>query len=301
MENDDILLLCHRDPDGDSLGSAMALYDSLTAMGKRVKVWSSTKNPKNLDYLVRPMPGFKEKFVVAIDIASPKMIGDGELREMHVDLCIDHHPSNPLYADYTFLVDYAATGEAVLEVIDAFGGTVSPFGATALFTALSSDTGSFKYSNTTQRTFSYAARLLALGADTNRVRIELYESKTRAQVGVESHALCNAQYFEGGRVAIILVTLEMLKKYGADESELEGLASKPIAIEGVDVGITIKERDDGSVRVSVRTSAVANACEICEAFEGGGHVRASGCRIYCTVDEAVKRLSDEAAKQLQRV
>ena len=241
---------------------------------------------------------FEPKFTVTVDTASIKLLGDGEIRNTHVNLCIDHHPSNNFYADETFLPDCAAAGEAVLEVLNELSCVITPTMATALLTALSSDTGSFKYSNTTAQTLQYGADLLRAGADKDLVRVNLYESKSRAQVLVESAALAGCEFFSQDRLAVVTVPLALLEKFGADESELEGLAAKPIEINGVDIAITIKERADGSVRVSVRTSEKANACAICEVFEGGGHLRAAGCRLYGTVEECKQKLIAEASKQL---
>lgn len=295
---DDILLLCHRDPDGDSYGSAMALFDVLTAMGRRARVGCVSPFPKNLDFLDRPMPDFTPRFVAAIDCASPSMLGDGAERERRVDLCIDHHPTNPLYAVETLLVDYAATGEAVYEVILALDAPLSPYCATALFTALSADTGGFRYANTTTRTLRVAAYLMESGADFNLIRQRLFESKSRGMIAVEAAALSNVRYYAGGRIAVIAATLDIMGRSGADETELEGLASKPLQIDGVDVGITLKERSDGSIRVSVRSTEAADAAVICARFAGGGHIRAAGCRVWDGIEEAERRLVAAAREQL---
>lgn len=297
--HDDIRLLCHRDPDGDTYGSAMALFDVLTAMGKRVDVFCSSAFPANLRYLHREMPaGFTPRFLVALDVAAASMICDPPESRPKVDLCIDHHPTNPLYATETYLVPYAAAGEAVFEVIRALGGPISPFCATALYTALSSDTGGFRYANTSAQTLRFAADLMELGADCETIRVALFESKSRGQLGVESRALSDLHYYAQGRIAVLTITLALLAEFAVDESELEGLASKTLEIEGVDIGITLKERADGSVRVSMRSNGAADVSAICRTFEGGGHVRASGCRIWDTVANAEQKLVAACLKEL---
>lgn len=300
MEMDDIRLLCHRDPDGDTYGSAMALFDALTRMGKRVKVECVHPFPKNLAFLKKEMPAdFEEKFNVAIDIAAPSMLGDPPESRPHVHLCIDHHPTNPLYADETLLVDYGSAGEAVFEVIKELGADFTPYCATALFTAISSDTGGLRYSSVTPLTMRKSAELMDCGADFNLVRVSLFESKSRGQIQVESTALSQARYYSEGRIAVISVTLDMLAKAGIDESELEGLASKPIEIDGVDIGITLKERTDGSIRVSMRSTENADCSVICKEFEGGGHVRASGCRIWDSIENAEKKLIEACLRHFE--
>lgn len=288
---DDIRILCHRDPDGDTYGSAMALFDTLAAMGKRVTVECVNPFPKNLAFLKREMPkNFEPQFNVAVDVAAPSMLGDPPESRPHVHLCIDHHPTNPFYADETLLLNYGSAGEAIFEVIKELGQKFSPYSATALFTAISSDTGGLRYSSVSSLTMRKAAELMDCGADFNLVRVSLFESKSRGQIQVESTALSNTHYYANGRIAVISVTLDMLKKAGIDESELEGLASKPIEIEGVDIGITLKERSDNTVRVSMRSTENADCSVICREFEGGGHIRASGCRIRDSIENAEKKL-----------
>ncbi len=290
LQKDDIRILCHRDPDGDTFGSAMALYDALVNLGKRAYVECRSPFPENLLFLSREMAAFEPKFTVAIDVAAPSMIGDPPESRPAVDLCIDHHPTNPLYAKETFLPNYAAAGEAIYEVLCEMGVAITPYIATALFVAISSDTGGFRYSNTSPKTLRIAADLMDNGADFNRIRVALFESKSRGQVEVESAALAAVRYHAGGRIAVIAVTLDMLAKAGVDESELEGIAAKPLTIDGVDIGITLKERDDGSIRVSMRSTDKANVSEICHRFEGGGHIRAAGCRIWDSLENAERKL-----------
>ncbi len=300
MQQDNIKILCHRDPDGDTYGSAMALFSALTAMGKQVKVECSSPFPANLSFLHKEMPAeFETGFILAVDVAAPKMLLDPPEARPHVDLCIDHHGTNPMYADNTFLVDYGSAGEAIYDVLTEMGAEITPYIATALFTAMSSDTGGFRYSSTTSRTMRVAAELMDKGADFNGIRVALFESKTRGQIQVESLALSQAHYYAGGRIAVISVTIPMLEQAGIDESELEGLASKTIEILGVDIGITLKERDNGSIRVSVRSTKAADSSAICREFEGGGHVRASGCRIFDTIENAERRLVEVCLKQLE--
>ncbi len=298
LQQDDICILCHRDPDGDTFGSAMALYDALVNLGKHAYVECRSPFPANLSFLSREMTDFEPKFTVAIDVAAPSMIGDPPESRPVVDLCIDHHPTNPLYARETYLPDYAATGEAVYEVLCEMGVVITPYIATALFVAISSDTGGFRYSNTTPKTLRIAAELMDAGADFNRIRVALFESKSRGQVQVESSALSAARYYAGGRIAVISVTLEMLDRAKADESELEGIAAMPLTIAGVDIGVTLKERGDGSVRVSMRSTDKADVSEICRRFEGGGHVRAAGCRVWDSLASAEQKLVTACEKAL---
>lgn len=288
---DNIALICHRDPDGDTYGSATALADALISMGKRVRIECIDRFPKNLDFLGRDYPDFIEDYTIAVDIAAPNMMGDRGKRRDRIDMCIDHHPTNPGYAALCFLTDYAAAGEAVYEIIRELGVKPSPFAATALFTALSSDTGGFRFANTTPQTLRYAADLMDSGADVELVRVRLFESNSRGRVKVESDAMSNARFYGNGEIAVISVSLDTVRENKIEESELEGLASQPLTIDGVHMAITLKEREDGSVRVSMRSdSDDFDVSAICARFKGGGHVRAAGCRIWDTLEAAEEML-----------
>jgi len=207
----------------------------------------------------------------------------------------------PDYAAETFLVDYAATGEAVFEILRRMGAPITPFIATALFTALSSDTGGFRFANTTAQTHRYAADLMELGADVEQVRIRLFESHSRGRVKLESDAMANMRYYRGGEIAVISISLAAFAETGIHESEIEGLAAEPLKIDGVHIGITLKERDNGSIRISMRSDSDRyNVAEICARFSGGGHVRAAGCRIWDTLENAEKQLISACEQALDR-
>ena len=162
MQQDNIKILCHRDPDGDTFGSSMALYSALTAMGKRATVECSSEFPASISFLKKDMPeAFEPDYIVAVDIAAPKMILDPPEARPHVDLCIDHHGTNPLYADHTYLVEYGSAGEAMFDVLTEMGAEITPYIATALFTAMTSDTGGFRYSTSRSKPPSLDPSLLS--------------------------------------------------------------------------------------------------------------------------------------------
>ena len=295
---DNIRIYCHRDPDGDTIGCAMALTDALTSMGKRVYVSCVSPIPENLKFIYKETEPFEEEFRLAVDISNVKLLGDGEIRETPMDLCIDHHVSNEFYAKDTCLYTFSSAGELVYDILTEMGVTISPYAATCLLTAITTDTGSFKYSEVTSKTLRTGAALYDLGADKDKVRQEIYESRKKSRVKIEAMAMAGMEFFENDRIAVISISLDMMEKCGAKEEELEGIASSSVSVKGVDIGFTIKERDDGYIRVSARTTEKADACKICQAFQGGGHVRASGCRIKATLEEAKEMLLAEARKQI---
>lgn len=296
---EDVVLLCHRDPDGDTLGCGFALYHALTGLGKRVRIECVGPFPKNLGYFVFETAGeFEPRFVCALDTASTGLLGPLAERYPKIDLCIDHHPTNPLYAEETLLVPYAATGEAVYEILRLMDISITPEIATALYTALATDTGSFKHSNTTPQTHRYAADLMERGADFNATRQWVFESKSRAFIRLEAEVMRNIAYYGGGRVSVVKVPHELVERTGIGEDELDGVSSRALQIENVLCGIALKERADGVIRVSVRSAAPIDASRVCAKFGGGGHKRAAGCRLERSMDEAERLVVEAAVEEL---
>lgn len=280
-EQEDILILCHQSPDGDTLGSGFGLYYALLALGKRAQVVCSDPIPPQFSYLLpKTMPPVEPRCVVAADVADPQLLGDAlSLWADRVDLCIDHHPSNRGYADRTLLrPEAAATAEIMIEIIRGLGVEPDQRIADCIYTGLCTDTGCFQYSNVTPYTLRTAADMMDLGAQAYRINRKMFGTKSKARIAMEREVLDSLVYAMDGKIAVIAVTGEMLERTGAMESELDGLSSIPREIEGVKVGITLREKP-GGFKISVRTVEKIDAAAICAAFGGGGHARAAGCFI----------------------
>lgn len=287
---DDIVILTHQNPDGDTLGSAFALYYTLTAKGKRVRVVNEKSIPKKYAFMYDGYTDsdFEEKCVVAVDIASTSLFGKGlEHYKDRVDLCIDHHKSNTLYAKNTLLLSsVAAACEIVYDVILEMDGKISDKALLCVYTGVSTDCGCFKYSNTTIRAHEIAAAAIERKIDVYRVNQLMFECKSRAQLEIERAALSSLEFYYGGKCAVIVVPYSLLEKAGAEESDLDALPSMTRQIQGVDVGVVIKERNVGEFKISLRTGKTPDASAICSEFGGGGHVGAAGCTIYGDSDKA---------------
>jgi phosphoesterase RecJ-like protein len=280
-EQEDFLILCHQSPDGDTLGSGFGLYYALLALGKRAQVVCSDPIPPQFSYLLpKAMPQLDPQCVVAVDVADPQLLGDAlSSWADRVDLCIDHHPSNRGYAARTLLrPDAAATAEILIEIIRGLGVEPDQRIADCIYTGLCTDTGCFQYSNVTSHTLRTAADMVDLGAQAYRINRRMFGTKSKARIAMEREVLDSLVYAMDGRIAVIAVTGEMLERTGAMESELDGLSSIPREIEGVKVGITLREKP-GGFKISVRTVEKINAAAICAVFGGGGHARAAGCFI----------------------
>jgi phosphoesterase RecJ-like protein len=295
-ENDNYLILTHASPDGDTLGSAHALLMILAKLGKSSTVVCPDEMPEKYSYFIKDCNyTAKEKFtVIAVDVADSKLLG-GLQKEYaeKIELCIDHHMSNTGYAKRTYLDSSAgANCECIFDIAQFLGVEIDKNIALALYTGISTDTGCFRFSNTTAKTLRIGAALMEVGIDTAEINRIMFETKSRLRLKLEKMALDNMEFYFGDSCAVITVTRQMYEATGCKDSDLEGITAIPRTIEGVLVGVTIREREDGSYKASVRTYPPIDASKICNLLGGGGHIRASGCQISnkYTIDEAKEKI-----------
>ncbi|MDE5973881.1 MAG: bifunctional oligoribonuclease/PAP phosphatase NrnA [Eubacterium sp.] len=299
-DNDNILILTHAHPDGDTLGCGFALCRALMKLGKICAVINSDVIPKKYNYLfddIAPIR-FKPGYVVAVDVATPNLLGDLN-GQYHIDLCIDHHSTNTEYADNLLLEDTPAACEIMYDVIKALDVEIDSKMAGCLYTGLTTDTGCFRYASTTAKTYRAAADLIELGADNGTINRVMFETKTKTYARLERMALESMEFFENERVAVITVTQDMYKKTGSNEQETEALAPLTRQVEGVEIGITIREKIDGTCKASLRTFETVNAAELARSFGGGGHNQAAACRFDCGVAEAKAKLVEKCGELLK--
>ena len=290
--SDKFVILTHASPDGDTLGSAYALADALCALNKRVFVVCPDKIPEKFGYLIKEYEAFEPETVIAVDIADEKLLGSLYDRYSgRAALCIDHHGSNTKYAEMLYLeADAAAACECIYNVINELGTVITPYMASCLYTGIATDTGCFKFSNTTPRSHRYAAELIEKGADYGEINRVMFEVKSRGRIAMERKVLENIEFYYGGRCAVITVTRDMIKETGCPLGDLDGVTAMSRQIEGVQIGVTIKEKPDGKYKVSLRTFEPYNAADICAVFGGGGHIRAAGCEFSCDIESAKRQL-----------
>lgn len=290
-ERDNYLLVTHARPDGDTLGSAAALCRGLRKLGKTAYLYPNSETTENYLGYAEPYhapDGYVQDFTIAIDIASKDLSPKGYVGGY--DLCVDHHMSNDYFARETFLMHAASCGEVVLTLLKAFGDDIDAEEATLLYIAVSTDTGCFAYGNTDAGTLRAAAELIDAGADNGYLNKTLFRTASIARVKLEGMIYSGLEFTHGGRAAIAVVTLDMLKAAKAAENDCEDLASLPGRVAGVKAGITIRENKSGSCKVSVRTTRECSADAICQRFGGGGHPMAGGCTIQAPPEKAKERL-----------
>lgn len=279
-----IEILTHQSPDGDTLGSGYALACALKSKGKRVRVITCEEIVGNFKFL---KDGFGENSdfdcekVVSVDVATPSLLGvNREKYENIIDLCLDHHVTNDMEAQYKYVdSESAASGEIILKLIDALGAEIDKHIANCLYTAIATDTGCFKYSNTTGDTLRAAARLLDLGCDSQQINFTFFELTTRKRVELEKYIYDTMEFCCDGQCALIYITQDIVNRLQLTDDDMGGVESIPRRIEGVRLGITIKEKSESLCKVSARTNGDVSANEFCRNFGGGGHKAAAGCAI----------------------
>ena len=297
-------VLSHVRPDGDALGSQLALGLSLKRLGKDVRIWNEEGMLEKYSFLpsanlLTKPPADPEDVDVAIalDTAIQNRLGTAfpAVKSAKVWINIDHHPSNPGYGDLVYINPKApATGQILFELIRSEKLPIDAAIAENLYVAISTDTGSFQYPNTTARTFEMAAELVRAGVDVGRVSQLTYENYPRRRAELLRDLLGTMRFEANDRVASFSLSLATAKKLGALPEHNEGLIDHLRAIHGVIVAVFFEELADGKVRVSMRSkSEKVNVCAICEKFGGGGHVLAAGARIPGTLAEVEKKVLEE--------
>lgn len=291
-ERDNYLILTHTRPDGDTLGSAGALCHALRRAGKRAYLYPNPEVTEKFMPFVSPFfaeKGFQPAHIASVDIASPNLF-PAEF-EGRVELAIDHHPSNSGFAENTVLnASRAACGEIVLELIETLCGEVDKTEADLLYIAVSTDTGCFQYANVTENTFLAAAALARAGADTAGLSRLFFRTFSKARLALEGAVYSGLRTFHNGEIVVNIMTLEMVNRTGVTENDMDDVAALAGKLEGHQVSVTIRENENDSCRVSLRSGKRVNVSEIAKLFGGGGHAMAAGCTIMADPETALSRL-----------
>jgi len=297
-ERDRFLFITHKRPDGDTLGSAAALAQGLREHGKIVYLLPNPEvTPRYRQYVEDYFApdDYEYDHVIAIDTATTDLFPENALKyKDSVSLCIDHHKSNTFYAGLVCLdSDRAACGEVIYDILKIISGNISRITAERLYVALSTDTGCFSFGNTTSNTLYVASEAVKAGAPNKDINKLLFRTKTHSRVQIEGMITSSIEYSFDDIVAVVAITREMMQITGADEDDLDDIAAIPGSVEGVFIGITIRELTSTTdCKVSVRTRAPYDAQQICSVFGGGGHKQAAGFSVKKPVSEIKRELSE---------
>ena len=301
---DNYLLLSHRRPDGDAVGSNAALCRALRAMGKRAWVYPNPQfTPKFAPYLEglegRPDPDSTgDLTVVSCDIAAPGLFPFG-MEEARVDLALDHHGTNSGFAALTHADETrAACGEIIVELLPLLGVTMDKPMAEALYVAISTDTGCFRYSNVTANTFRCAAACVAAGAEIFPINRTFFEIKRRARLQLEAYLVEHMEFFAGGKVAVSAIPQALMEELGLTEDDIDDISGFGRAVEGVELAAMLREVENGRGKISVRTSPAFNAAKICARLGGGGHPGAAGATVEGGIPAARTAILAAIAEEL---
>ncbi len=300
------LVTAHRNPDGDALGSALGLALALEGQGKEARVVMRDGFPG----VYRGMPGIEGVVVtsalpsdwpagwdalIALECPSADRTGWPDQAAGRV-VNVDHHPGNDRYGALNLVdVEAAATGEIVADLLDLLRWPLTPAIATNLWVSLVSDTGSFRYSNTTPKALALGARLVAAGARPGAVNEFLFEAQPLATLRLEALVLGTLRLHADGRVATMDLPARFFEESGAGAEETEGLVNRARGLEGVLAAALIREGEGGEVRCSLRSKGTVDVRTVAARHGGGGHRNAAGCRIAGTLDAVRPRIAAELA------
>lgn len=297
QQRDSFLILCHVMPDGDTIGSALALQHAVTHMGKTACVVCQDPVPE----MYRFLPGSSLlmspegvpctcQTAVFIDCTDETRAGNEALeaaKGASHTVNIDHHVTNSLFGDLNYVdPSAAAVGEQVFRILEEMGVSLDDRVAICLYVAIATDTGQFSYENTTPTSHRLAARLLETGVKPSFVTDELYESRSHSSMRLLALALGTLRVSPCGSVAWMKLTRSMLQEAAAREDEAEGLINYTRSLRGVEVGILLKEMNGGGVKVGFRSRKSVDVSRLARSLGGGGHPRAAGCLLDATMDQA---------------
>ncbi len=289
------VILPHINADGDAIGSSMAMKEILLSLGISSEIYTDEPVEERLGFIsdgIKVYEGNVCEFdlCIVLDCGDTDRLGNrGEIMEKaNTVVCLDHHRTNKGFGDASVILpDASATGEIMFDLCNELGVTMTPAIARYIYAAILSDTGGFAYSNTTVKTFAIASELVKYNINHAEIArlmfdtVDINSELIKAELTKEIMSYCD------GKIRTVCATREICKKFNVDVEEIEGLVDIPRRIRGTEIAVAIKEHDD-HVRVSLRSNEYADVSKIATKFGGGGHMRAAGCTIYKSADEALE-------------
>ena len=300
-----IVILTHENPDGDAIGSGLAMYHALKAYGKNPDI-IVPEHSRTFNCL----PGIEEvktesniehyDLAISLDCATIKMLNGfaDYFENARVKVCIDHHSTNTMFGDYNYVNPAApACSQILLVILEYFGIEISKEIGTCILAGIITDTGGFKYQGVTAETFEFVAWLLNKGVNVSKLYRQVLEVKTKANFELHRLASNRIEFLENGKVAYTYITAEDEKGVNAESGDHEGIVEIGRSVEGVEVSIFVRETEKGC-KISLRSNDYVNVADACIVFGGGGHARAAGCTIQGSVEQAKEKILKEVIRLL---
>ena len=298
-----ILLLSHVNPDGDTLGSMCAMYSMILNKYKKKADMSIVSNiPFNYSFLPNIHLAKREfnsslvyDLAIALDVASIERIRDARVLfdKAKCKINIDHHKTNPRYGDYQIIdAEASSCGEVLFNYFKDNNWEITEDAAISLYTAIMTDTGNFRFENTSPNAMRAAADLIEKGASPNKLYKLCYESKTKNLVMFQNYCVNKAEFLNDNKVVYTTVYKKDLEQFSAGDDFTDGIAETLRAIDSTEVAFVVKEVDSKTSKISMRSKTI-DVAKICEKFNGGGHTYAAGCTIKASVKDSIKKLLKE--------
>ena len=301
-----IVILTHEMPDGDAIGSSLALYTGLKQLGKDVDV-IIPEYSRTFEFLPNCNEIKKEGRAENYDLAIALDSGDIKrlngfvkyFEDANVKISIDHHSSNTMFADYNFVNPTApACSQILVIVLEALGVIIDKDIGTCLLTGIITDTGGFKYKGVTAETFEFVAELLNRGVNVSDVYKKVLQTISKTRFQLMQIAMNRLEFLENGKLTFTYITKEDEQKVGAENNDHDGIVEMGRDVEGVEVSIFLREADNG-YKISLRSNEYVNVSDICLMFGGGGHIRAAGGNINLPFEQAKTKIIEECKKHLK--
>ena len=294
-QNNNFVILTHRRPDGDTLGSSALLCRGLRQLGKTAHILCNPEITEKYGHLHEGLT--KEQadnrdIIIAVDTASPSMLPQAFSAYLDkITLRIDHHGTSTSFTEMELVEpEAAACGEIVYGVLGLMGIAMDIPMADALYTAISTDTGCFRYANTTANTFLVAGECARITPNLFGLNQALFETRSLGRLRLEGWLIENMIFLQDGKIAICPLPKAVEEKLGLTEDDLENISGFPRSIEGVKIAATLREDGENRIKISVRAVPGSDAAAICAKFGGGGHKGAAGASMECAMDEAVEAI-----------
>jgi phosphoesterase RecJ-like protein len=308
-----ILITSHLDPDGDSIGSQLALRGWLKDSGKEVRIIDQGKTPSKYLFLdeEKAVEDFDSAKTVNWDadlifvLECPNLERVGEIKKLLKEgtkvINIDHHPDNSLFGDISYVNTQAcALGEIIYEFLTYAGYRLNKSTAAQLYTAILTDTGRFRFSNTTPRALRIGAELIVLGADPREINNQIYYNNSDSALKLLGFLLLNLETSADGKISYMIIDQQTLSRLNVSKEDTEGFVDYSLFLKGAEVGVLFTQKNDSKIKVSFRSQNSFDVSALARTFGGGGHRNAAGCTVNRDLNATKELILKKVEEQLSK-